>query len=412
MKGIGKISDSQIEMKGITVIAGENNTGKSTFGKALYCMFNSFFKADVSIYNERVNNIKRIISSKVPMRRVSMRFSEIVQKIVEKVLSFIDTPFSSVEMRRVIKDNLIDISPETKNLDDQTIDFLVDDIKKSIGLKNDDIQKTIINRYFHDEFEGKINHVNRPDTLGAVLLSIKDKNLKVTISNNECIEFTDEVSILYNAIYIDTPFVVDEIGKFYYSSVGHRDNLLNHLEKDDGENTVIEEALIKQKTSALLKKINLVVGGEFKEEKNDLVFVESMMRQPLPLSSVSAGIKTFLIIKRLLETGEITERGVLILDEPEIHLHPEWQIKFAEILVLLQKEFNLTILLTTHSPYFLHAVEVYGNKHNIVDCCNYYLAEVKGDIADIREVTGKVDEVYKKLAEPFQELEDIVYGAF
>ena len=33
IKGIGKIQDSQIEMKGITVIAGENNTGKSTFGK-------------------------------------------------------------------------------------------------------------------------------------------------------------------------------------------------------------------------------------------------------------------------------------------------------------------------------------------------------------------------------------------
>jgi AAA15 family ATPase/GTPase len=36
IKGIGKISDSQIKMDGITVIAGENNTGKSTFGKALF----------------------------------------------------------------------------------------------------------------------------------------------------------------------------------------------------------------------------------------------------------------------------------------------------------------------------------------------------------------------------------------
>jgi AAA15 family ATPase/GTPase len=35
ISGIGKIGDSEIELKGITVIAGENNTGKSTFGKVL-----------------------------------------------------------------------------------------------------------------------------------------------------------------------------------------------------------------------------------------------------------------------------------------------------------------------------------------------------------------------------------------
>ncbi|MDR2257676.1 MAG: ATP-binding protein, partial [Treponema sp.] len=65
VKGIGKILDSQIKMNGITVIAGENNTGKSTFGKALYCMFNAFCNAEKNIYDERVNGIHRIIESKL-----------------------------------------------------------------------------------------------------------------------------------------------------------------------------------------------------------------------------------------------------------------------------------------------------------------------------------------------------------
>jgi len=47
-------------MKGITVIAGENNTGKSTFGKALYCMFNAFYNKKIAIRNERINDIRRI----------------------------------------------------------------------------------------------------------------------------------------------------------------------------------------------------------------------------------------------------------------------------------------------------------------------------------------------------------------
>ena len=36
LENIGKIGGACIEIKGITVIAGENNTGKSTVGKTLY----------------------------------------------------------------------------------------------------------------------------------------------------------------------------------------------------------------------------------------------------------------------------------------------------------------------------------------------------------------------------------------
>ena len=41
-----KIKQASIKLDGITVIAGENNTGKSTIGKILSCMFNSMYKVD------------------------------------------------------------------------------------------------------------------------------------------------------------------------------------------------------------------------------------------------------------------------------------------------------------------------------------------------------------------------------
>jgi predicted ATPase len=126
--------------------------------------------------------------------------------------------------------------------------------------------------------------------------------------------------------------------------------------------------------------------------------------------NLSAGMKPFLIIKRLLEAGEIKEQGVLVFDEPEIHLHPEWQLKYAELLVALQKEFKLNILLTTHSPYFLNAIEVYSQKAGVSpDCINYYLSETQGDGCTVQEVTGNLGLVYQKLAEPFQVLENLRY---
>ena len=98
------------------------------------------------------------------------------------------------------------------------------------------------------------------------------------------------------------------------------------------------------------------------------------MSEPLNLKNVSAGLKTFLLIKTLVDRSILEDDGTLILDEPEIHIHPEWQLKFAEIIVLLQKEYNMHILLTTHSPYFMEAIEVFSLKHNVSHRCNYYLA--------------------------------------
>ena len=44
----------------------------------------------------------------------------------------------------------------------------------------------------------------------------------------------------------------------------------------------------------------------------------------LNVKNLSTGLKIFAILKKLLTNGSIESNGTLILDEPEIHLHPEW----------------------------------------------------------------------------------------
>ena len=126
--------------------------------------------------------------------------------------------------------------------------------------------------------------------------------------------------------------------------------------------------------------------------------------------NLSTGLKTFAIIKMLLQNGTLEENGTIILDEPEIHLHPEWQLLFAELIVLLQKEFGMHILLTTHSPYFLNAIEVYSEKYKINEKCKYYIAENTTNGSIIKDMTGNTRNIYRKLARPIQELENIRYS--
>ena len=87
----------------------------------------------------------------------------------------------------------------------------------------------------------------------------------------------------------------------------------------------------------------------------------------------------FSIIKILLNKGEIDNTTMLILDEPEAHLHPKWQNAFAEIIVLLVKELNVNVLLTTHSPNFMLALDAYMRKYEIAEKTNFYQTDVLKD---------------------------------
>ena len=63
------------------------------------------------------------------------------------------------------------------------------------------------------------------------------------------------------------------------------------------------------------------------------------------------------------------------------------------------------ILLNTHSPYFLRAIEAYSAKYKIADRCKYYLSENNEQGAIIMDVTTHTEVIYKKLAKPLEALQ-------
>ena len=106
--------------------------------------------------------------------------------------------------------------------------------------------------------------------------------------------------------------------------------------------------------------------------------------------------------------GSLSNETTLIIDEPEVNLHPEWQIKLAEILVVLQKKLKLNLLINTHSPYFLRAIQVYAAKHSIADRAKYYICDIVDGKLLTQDVTTNTAQVFEKLTKPFDDLESIV----
>lgn len=170
--------------------------------------------------------------------------------------------------------------------------------------------------------------------------------------------------------------------------------------------SVMEEMAVSEKLNHILDILNQICEGKLAATEDSYAYATARLEKPLALSNVSTGLKTFLIIKTLLTNGSIEEGGTIIFDEPEIHLHPEWQLLLAEIIVLVQKEFGVHVLLNTHSPYFLNAIEVYAAKYGINDKGKYYLAVSENGVARMEDVTDNIEAIYSKLARPLQELEN------
>ena len=62
LTNIGKLITADISIDAITLIAGENNTGKSTIGRALYLYLDSLKDIDVYVQNDMVITLSRSLS--------------------------------------------------------------------------------------------------------------------------------------------------------------------------------------------------------------------------------------------------------------------------------------------------------------------------------------------------------------
>ena len=424
LENIAKVRKADVEINGITVIAGENNTGKSTVGKALYSVFNSLYHVENQIREERVTTIVSLIE-RLTMRtkRGYINVQHLEQQDIAEQL--VDNYYNQKEQEGFIKDTIIHFfwkedEPGKGIIEGKELNDGVQKIKDVLDVSDDEILKTVLTNKLNSEFSRQINNIYH-NKRGIISLIIRNEQSKVEISENTVKEILKPLSLQTEAVYLDDPFVLDESGAFaglmslqviLKRSMGatHRSDAREKLSGSYRENTMIDEILISRRLDKIYEKIDSVCDGQMiPMKRNGLGYQKKGTDKILDVKNISTGLKTFVILKTLLMNGTLEENGTLILDEPEIHLHPQWQILFAELIVLIQKEFNMHILLNTHSPYFLQAIEVYAAKYEIADKCKYYLAQLEGDMAVIIDVSDSTETIYKLLAKPFQDLENVRY---
>lgn len=412
INNIGKLDSVCVEIDGITVIAGENNTGKSTVGKALFSVFHGFYHVEDQILSERIESVNRLLS--LMYRKATKKYTNVTntEEIAKDIIRNQDLYRGEKD---VLKEKIIDSIFQydeyfEKYVNNFEIDKVSGQIQEILNVSDEKILISVLDKKINAEFSGQINNLFSIEK-GEINLQIKDDNIRICVENHNVIEVKGDISLHTEAIYIDDPLVLDEpffpetnINTCY---MGHRAHLKNKLYFNEKNNNAVEEIIVNNKFERIYEKIASVCGGEIVRKRHlEYGYRNTDSEKVIDIRNLSTGLKTFAILKTLLVNGIIEYNGVIILDEPEIHLHPEWQLLFAELIVMLHKEFGIHVLLNTHSPYFLRAIQVYAAKYEVADRCRYYLSEEIENCINIKDVSDNIERIYVKLSKPLQDLED------
>lgn len=417
IKNFASIKEASIKIDGITVIAGENNTGKSTIGKILFASFNSLRDIDKKVNSEinysirdlLMDFIKRVTfyspKKNILVETITRRFklNDIVSNILNDINSNEDNNKENIE--NIIIDNIREYTNTNDKFTKENIEFLANRIIEYNNISRKKIALNLITKYYNDLFYKQINSRIFKNTNAEIKLN--DFGISFEFKNDKCAKF--KKNIYENSVFlIDNPFVLD-IEDYSYSPSIPDSYLISKIHDKYNKDSILDKTLVEEKLEIIYKMLSNAINGKIIKKENDFYLAFDNITEPISIHNISAGLKSFTIIKMMLEEGILKEKDILVLDEPEIHLHPKWQLLYAEIIVLIQKVFNLHIVITTHSPYFLESIELFTKKHGIDDKTNYYLSDIniKENYSTINLVNDKVYDIYRKMAIPFKYLEKL-----
>ena len=410
---VGPISYANIEIGKMNIIGGKNSTGKSTSSKLLYCFLkaNSLNTDDVTFENffNSMRNVERYLFSTGPFfnnndfenlveHYMKLRNASVHYQDKEEIIKYFD------EFSELLKDLLEKYDDDIMKRDHRFKTFmrLFDDMENFVSknLKNPEkIYILNLQQYIDSEF----NIREESDFGGTAKLYLSNNSFEQKI-NFEEYSFKHMNSFPIEEIYYLDSFSlfdddaqgllksdhVQSLTKSLYEPYKIKPGMNDYLDEQIKELEISINELINGNITAIRRKENIFTSND------DIIS---------PMKNTASGIKQIGIVQRLLNNHKLTPGSFLIIDEPEVNLHPEWQVKFAEILTLITFKLDVSIYINTHSPLFINAINVFSELYGLEDGTNYYLTRPfeNGYTFDMIDADD-LYEIYDELGQPFQDI--------
>lgn len=415
------VKSAEIVLDGITVVSGENGCGKSTLSQLLYYAFKTVNEYERMVRQDLYVSVdailKRIASLLEDMfawakKQHNVNLKEANLYIIKKGYYF------SSDLDQ-LKDICVDYVASLNVLADLDMEVLSADEKQFFSpflMRSRMILLSILKEYGHTEDFSEVSFAVIVDTLKEIVSEqfllakskLDSRNIAIldavfsrsfagqTIKDKfnlyeygACI--TDRklnrvlnLSSIERVLYIDTPMAVG-----IDSGFSHWHELNEVLRSAD------YSGLVRGKVETLLS--NEILHGNIGIDKNLTERFEYLRSDGLKVNLLdcATGIKAFAVLQLLIKNGFLNNKTLLIIDEPEAHLHPQWIVEYARLVVLLNKELGVKFFIATHNPDMISALKYISEKEAVTRELNFYLAERNSDFSYVYKSLGTdIDEIF------------------
>ncbi len=413
------IKDANITLNGITVVSGINGCGKSTMSKLLYYIFrnvNSYeeivadsIRQSVEPYQSALISILRSVrySNTLTYRHYMMLRSGLEDLNIESTSKYI-------EYLKSLKISLIDILANDKHADIRFLERDLYIIKSTLGLDaKNKVDLPLMIEQIIEKMIGKLEKFNdlaieRPYNLFARRMEDffeTDVLKNVTLKEYESFIYghglknVPELHYIKKVAYIDTPMVIGQTISSQQPVYWKEINDLAKMPPRKGYKLSINKHIKQNIMNGEASFDDDYFAGGFRYNRAD--------GKVFDLADCATGIKSFSIMQMLLKNLFLGEKTLMILDEPEAHLHPQWIVEYANLIVLLHKRLGVKFFITSHSTDMVGAIRYISERAKCLNNVSFYLAEQVGnEYYSYKYLKDNIEPIFKSFNKSYDKLDE------
>lgn len=373
-QNIGPIKKAELELGDLTIIAGQNNTGKTYLVYTLYGFLNGLKNQELFTQSFYSRNIKKLAGQILSTGKANMnitKFKQLYNQALRRMSSF----FSSEFINQVFSASKDEFENAHFSIETEFIDSAIESVAYSRQNKENRVSMKL-----YREDNNVVFDLNNPQNIQLPLAEIEQGIYLLfleSVQKNFPVPFILSaerfgISLFYKELdftknrLVETlqnlsddkgkkgkgfdPFIfLDKVSARYAQPI--KDNIdftrgLPNIHRDKSTLTPDKK-----------RSVETIVGGYYKIKNDEIRFISKKRKEnrfDIPLHLASSSVRglsdLYFYLHHFAGPGDL-----LIIDEPESHLSPGNQVLMARLLVFCVNS-GLKVLITTHSDYLIKEI--------------------------------------------------------